>query len=211
MAQITTYVQCPQYARLAGGLTISLTIPLYSGMILATMQRFFAIWLHLRYETSTLYLHRTKYVVCTWVASLLFSAANVSVYLTQNLESEAWNMFLKIIPSIGLFGTNIIFFIVYTYIYIKYRKATNDLRTSLYRKRKAKIFTPFVICLSFFMFGTLPHLFKSQVSDVRYSHFWFYLDGISNSFVYVFMNKNVLVWFTKCGNKNRIASQQTTS
>ena len=166
--------------------TTALLFPFYCSMIFLTLQRFFAIRLHLRYETSWIHLQRANITLASWFAGIVFLATTLSLVYTDASTVLTWSLVGFII--FGLMATNIVFITVYVFIYIKYRKATQTTQKSLYQKKKAKIFIPFIICASFFFFGTLPHAFMPQINDKRYSYLWFDLDCITNSLVYIFAN-----------------------
>ena len=145
-------------------------------------------------------------VVASWVTGVLFFGIAITIRTLDVLSEGDWKQFMLAVPTIGLITTNITFVSVYTYIYIKYRQAAEATRSSLYQNRKAKIFAPFVICVSFFLFGTLPHFFEFLISNFRYTYLWFYTDGISNFFVYVFMNEKIQRRWKKWRNKNNIGN-----
>ena len=202
--RIVSAIEYPKYSRVFFGFNSSLFIPMYSAMILLTLQRFFAIWLHLRYESSWVCHKRTHMVVVSWVISGIFLVTTVTGYWLKLMSFEVWVYLTISISGFGLFLTNASFLVVYSYIYIKYRKSNQTTRNVMYKNRKTKIFTPFVICLSFFIFGTLPHLLRSLVDSYLYSLLWFYLDGLSNSIVYIFMNGSVRRCFRQWQNGGRV-------
>ena len=112
--------------------------------------------------------------------------------------------------TISLVAVNGTFLTVYVYIYIKFRRANQEARSSLYGNRnRAKFFTPFIICGTFFIFATLPcALFNSLIEDIRYTYLGIYLDAMCNSIVYIFLNENVVNriqrWKTSAGNNNLV-------
>ena len=165
-------------------------VPFYAGMILLTLQRFFAIWLHLRYESSWVFLKRTHMVVVAWLVGAVYLVLGI-LYSTSMIK-YGWLHYLFLnTPNAGLVSTNAVFIFTYTYIYVKYRRATQATKNSLYRNRKSKFFTPVIICASFVVFGTIPHFLFHLHGDLRLSFLWFLLDGISNFFVYIFTNEKV--------------------
>ena len=198
--RITIETEYPNYAKYFYGIVASLVIPMYSAMILLTLQRFFAIWLHLRYESSWVFLKRTHMVVVSWIACVSIFAITLVLNLTQTFTLKAHGTAVT-----GVLSTNLVFASVYIYIYIKYRRATQTTKDSLYRNRKNKIFTPIIICASFFIFGTLPHTFRALVkTDYRYNFAWFCLDGISDSIVYIFMNEKFWERIRRWKNRNGV-------
>lgn len=171
-------------------ITVALLLPFYCSMIFLTLQRFFAIRLHLRYETSWIHVQRVNITLSSWIVGMIFLATILSfVYTGTFANMLSWYLVGVII--LGLLATNFVFITVYIYIYIKYRKATKSTQKALYKRKQAKIFIPFIICASFFFFGTLPHAFMPKVNDNRYSYLWFDLDCIGNSLVYVFANREL--------------------
>ena len=199
--RISLQIEAP--SKIPFGLVVGFLIPLYSGMILLTLQRFFAIWLHLRYESSWIYCKRLHLVACSWLIGVTYIVITLTLYFMGLTNSPMWLLIVKFIPISGIFTTNVTFFSVYTYIFIKYRRAKQGIRNSLYNNRRAKIFTPFIICFSFFTFGTIPHAFRAILPElVHYSFLWLSLDGISSSVVYIFM-KNGLMKYLKRFKKNR--------
>ena len=171
----------------------SFTIPFYGSMIILTLQRYFAIRLHLRFQDSWANLKRIPAVIFTWLITFVFLITTI-VWLILSGPNPIWQHVIWVQGSIGPVLTNFIFIGVYIYIYIKYRKARN---TRELFKKKRRIFTPFIICFSFLIFGTLPHFFQYKVKKLSYSIIWFSLDGITNSVVYLFLNKRLVVHFKR--------------
>ena len=203
IVRVSIDIESPGHTKLIYGFNVASAIPFYSAMILLTLQRFFAIWLHLRYESSWVFLKRTHMVVAFLLGSVLYFLTVLIVYFFGIGKT----MFLYYLPlAILAFcpsGTNIVFISVYIYIYIKFKRANQGTRNSLYRNQKSKIFAPFLICLSFFLFGTLPHFFQSLVNDFRYAFMWFYVDAVISSFVYIF-NENALNRLRRWMSKRRV-------
>ena len=207
--RITIEIEYPYSTKYFYGITASLVIPMYSAMILLTLQRFFAIWLHLRYESSWVFLKQTHMVVVSWIACVVFFIVILVGNITEIFSSKIWPAFSA---GSGVLFTNFTFFGVYTYIYVKYRRSTQATKNTLYRNRKAKFFTPIIICSSFFFFGTLPHFFTALMPpDSRYPIIWLFLDGISNSFVYIFMKGNSLICCRKNNRVSKAASENTVT
>ena len=173
--------------RFAFPMTASLLLPFYCSMIFLTLQRFFAISLHLRYESSWIHLQRVNITLASWIVGLIFMATTLSFVYNGTLL----NCPIVGVIIFGLLATNAVFITVYIYIYIKYREATENTQKTLYKRKRTKIFIPFIICASFFLFGTLPHAFMPQINDSRYSYLWFNLDCITNSLVYIFANREL--------------------
>ena len=165
----------------------------HMAMILLTVQRFFAVRLHLRYESSWIFLNRTRIILSFWLVGCIWFLTFLTCVLTQKFDFHAWNTFKMIYSAFFLFAVNVTFFAAYIYIYVKFRRADQETRSSLYdRRNKAKFFTPFIVCGSFFVFGTLPYSFYNLITDVRYVYLGTYLDGIANSVVYIFLNERVV-------------------
>ena len=165
-------------------------IPIYTAMISLTLQRFFAIWLHLRYETSWIFLNRTKIIIASLLLVILTLIAAISIIYTFGIDSLAWKIAIRFIPAIGMVATNLTFFSVYIYIYIKLKQARQQ--HTYGNQNKAKFFAPIIICGSFFVFGTLPYFFNHLMTDVRYIYLGVYVDGITNSIVFIFLNEKVV-------------------
>lgn len=166
----------------------AITVPFYGNVIILTLQRFFAIRLHLMFEDSWIKLKRISAVISTWLIAFIFLATTF-VWLIITGPNPVWQYVIWIQGSIGPILVNIISISVYIYIYIKYKRAKET--KELFKKKKRKIFSPFIICLSFLIFGTLPHFFQHKVKKLSYSLIWFSLDGISNSIVYLILNKTL--------------------
>jgi len=181
---------------------VSICIPFYCAMILLTLQRFFAIYMHLRYRASIVYTKRQYAVGVTWIVGVILFAACTSLYLMLGMN---FSVLMMVITSSGLFLTFIVFIFVYAYIYTKFRKASGEAKLALYTKSRSKIFLPFIICGSFFMLGMVPHFFQDAVKDMRYVIIWFCLDSICNSVVYLFLNPVLLARFRRW--KSRIGKQ----
>ena len=171
----------------------ALIIPILSSMIALTVQRFFAIRLHLRYESSWVYLYRTHIIIASWIFAFIVFVVTMTIGLTKQVDPQIWEIMDAILSGISLLAINVTFFTVYIYIYIKFKRATQATRNSIYHNQNnAKFFTPFIICGSFFTFGTLPYLFISFTTDIRYVYIGTYIDGIMNSIVYIFLNEKVV-------------------
>ena len=101
----------------------------------------------------------------------------------------------------GLVSTNMTFFTAYSYIYYKYcqTRRQDASQRSFYENRKAKFFTPFLVCFSFFVSGTVPLLINSVGVnvDANIMILGSFLDGICNSLVYVFLNERFVSWFRR--------------
>ena len=187
---VTKHSESVLIAHITFPITVALLFPFYCSMIFLTLQRYFAISLHLRYEASWIHLQRANITFASWIVGLIFLATTLSfVYTGMFANVLSWSLVGVII--FGLLATNTVFITVYIYIYIKYRRATEDTQKTLYKKKRAKIFIPFILCASFFFFGTLPHMFMPQVNDNRFSYLWFDLDCITNSLVYIFANREL--------------------
>ena len=182
-----------QISSIQDGIFNGLMCPIFGSMIALTVQRFFAIRLHLRYESSWVYLHRTHLIIASWVFGILIFVLMLIVGLTQLVNIQAWKIADIVYKVNGVLTINATFFTVYIYIYIKFKQASQETRSSIYSNRnKAKIFTPFIICGSFFIFGTLSYVIASITTDVRHLYIGIYLDGITNSIVYIFLNERVV-------------------
>ena len=191
----------------------TLLIPLFSAMIFLTVQRFFAVWYHLRYETSWVFRKRTYLIAGSWMlAGVLFLVISF-IDVLQGEKSNVWLHYIYNVTVIGLMVTNLSFLAVYSYIYYKYHQTRrqNASQSSFYENRKAKFFTPFLVCFSFFVFGTVPMLFNSVGVnvDVNIMILGSFLDGVCNSLVYVFLNERFVSWFRRWKSNNRL-SQNTT-
>uniref|UniRef100_A0A7M5UW68 Seven transmembrane protein n=1 Tax=Clytia hemisphaerica TaxID=252671 RepID=A0A7M5UW68_9CNID len=197
IVHVTLLTELPNYESVAAICAHANLIPFYSGMILLTLQRFFAIWLHLRYESSWVFLKRTHRVVVSWLVGGMILVLHM-LFASGVIKSVAWLFYLvSVLPQIGFFSTIIIFVFTYTYIYTKYRQSTQTTRNSMYKNRKSKLFTPVFICGSFFFFGTVPHFVDPFHREKYLFYVWFLLDGISNFFVYIFMNKKIMKFCKK--------------
>ena len=181
--------QLPKYVGIFSSLQSSSVIPIFTAVISLTLQRFFAIRLHLLYETSWIYLNRNRILITSWVFGFIIFLVTLIIEHLIGIESQIWHVVINIVLAITLVATNIIFFAVYIYIYIKFRQARQDV---YHNQNKATFFTPIIICGSFFVFGTLPVFFSSLIRDVRYIYLAAYFDGITNSIVYAFLNEKVV-------------------
>ena len=183
-------------------------IPLLSAMVFLTLQRFFAVWYHLRYETSWIFRKRTQLVAASWIIAGIAFVLTSILDVLQGSKSAIWIIYARVIGVTGVTVTNLTFIPAYTYIYYKYRQTRlqDATRRSIYANRRAKLFTPFLVCFSFFIFGSIPSFFRVAGVDVDLYiiHFGTFLDGICNSMVYVFLNERFVSWFRRWKNRNRI-------
>ena len=183
------FKKLPKFASIHSSSQSSMVIPTFTSIISLTLQRYFAIRLHLRYEASWVFLNRTWIIVSSWFFGCMIFFATLIIEHVIGIDSKVWNIVIGIFLFLTLLATNVIFFAVYIYIYIKLRQS----RQRIYgNQSKGKLFTPIIICSSFYVFSTLPYFFNSLIIDVRYIYLASYFDGITNSVVYIFLNEKVV-------------------
>ena len=99
---VENFGDLPRYYKYIMGLGYTLVMALFGAMVFLTVQRFFAVWYHLRYETSWIYRKRTHFVIGSWVmAGLMFIVISV-IDLMQGSKSDMWIQFIFRISGFGL-------------------------------------------------------------------------------------------------------------
>ena len=167
-----------------------MTLPFYGSLIMLTLQRFFALYFHLRYQSTTMYRKRKHFVMAFYACAGVFGAIDAVIYLAGGGKAVAIYLEKTMIMA-SLFATNVTFIAVYIYIFIKYRRASRQEQTSFYKPKRTAFFTPVIIYISLLIFGTIPYMFHSLVQGVQYVVIWFCLDSFSNSIVYLFLHPTI--------------------
>ena len=159
--------------------------------MLVAIDRFLPIFLHLRYKGSKFERNRIKVAKFFLMTFVIFL---VGISILQNfLSTKVLTLIIAVFGYLGTLSTNITFFYVYIYIYVKYRRATVHTKQTMYRRQKRKIFAPFIILFSFFLFITIPHVinftnFNDEVKLVIFGAA-LCLNGIGDSLVYIIISK----------------------
>ena len=172
-------------------LTIVIVVAFYTCMILVAIDRFLPIFLHLKYKGSSFERNRINIAKLVWVA---FAILLVVMSIFQNyLSTNVLELVLTVLGYIGSVSTNMTFFSVYIYIYVKYRRATVHTKQTIYGRQKRKIFAPFIILFTYFLFITIPHVLNFTGIDIGIRLLIFSaaicLNGIADSLVYIIINK----------------------
>ena len=184
------FKELPKYASIHSSFQNSCMVPLFTAVISLTLQRFFAVKLHLRYEASWIFLNRARIIISSWVLGIIIFIVALIINYAIGIDYQVWNIAFSSLLLLGLVATNVIFFTVYSYIYIKFKQTREQ---TVYRNQnKGKLFTPIILCGSLFVFGTLPYFFHTLITDVRYTYIAAYLDGITSSIVYIFLSEKVM-------------------
>ena len=166
------------------------SLPFYGSLIMLTLQRFFALYFHLRYQSSMVYRKRRYLMLTFYVAALVLGVIEGMIYLLGG-NKEVVIYIEKSFSVAALFATNVIFIVVYVYIFIKYRRASRLEKRSLYRPKRNAFFTPIIVYVSLLAFGTLPYMFHNLVQGIQYVIIWFCLDSFSNSIVYLVLHPTI--------------------
>lgn len=167
-----------------------MSLPFYGSLIMLTLQRFFAIYFHLRYQSTFVYHKRKHMVIAFYACAGGFGIIDVGLYIAG--EGKGVAIYLeKTVVMAALFATNVIFIVVYIYIFIKYKRASRHEQTSFYKPERSTFFTPIIIYVSLLIFGTIPYMFHSLVQGIQYVVIWFCLDSFSNSIVYLVLHPTI--------------------
>ena len=94
----------------------ALLFPILGSMISLTLQRYFAVRLHLSYESSWIFLNRTRIIVSIWLLGFVNFLVLLTIELAKKIDSRSWNIAKTIMYTISLAAVNSIFFKVYVYI-----------------------------------------------------------------------------------------------
>lgn len=184
----------------------------YGGMIVMTLERFFEIYLHLRFEASWFRRNRNKILGAVWIFSIAIYLTSLTLIFGGISKKNVQSLQISAM-ILGNLITNMTFIAVYSYIYRAFRKANGQTKTTLFRNQKRKIFTPFFTVLSFFLFGTLPHFFDALVPTLVHRQIWVALDGICNATtVFIVGNPKIrrsLQKYLKCCRQSRTGAEHT--
>eukprot|EP00111_Clytia_hemisphaerica_P019180 TCONS_00056661-protein len=170
-------------------------VPFYGSLIILTLQRFTAVYYHLRYKSCFIYRRRFQLLVSIYIFSGVFLCMTMILHI---FVTKIAFYIEKTVTTIGILATNLISMFVYTYIFIKYKKATQEEKKNFYRKRKAAFFLPFTIYITLLLFGTLPYMFHSYLKQFQWVAVFFGMDGFSNSIIYLFLHPILFQKFKAC-------------
>ena len=165
-----------------------ISMPFYGSLIMLTIQRFFALYYHLRYQSSGIYNKRRYFLAAFYVGGLVVGALDLGLLQLEGGETLA--LFVeKSVIILAVFLTNVIFIVVYIYIFIKYKRASQQEKTSFYKPKRRSLLTPVIIYISLLLFGTIPYMFHDLLTkSIQYVVIWFCLDSFSNAVVYLVLN-----------------------
>ena len=160
-------------------------IPFYGSLIILTLQRFSAIYHHLHFNSCFIYRRRFQLLIALYIFAGVFLGMNMILHI---FATKIAFYIEKTVTTIGILATNIISMFVYTYIFVKYKKATQEEKKNFYCKRKVVFFLPFTIYITLLLFGTLPYMFHSYLPQFQWVAVFFGMDGFSNSIIYLFLH-----------------------
>lgn len=103
-------------------ITTFITLSLYGGLIILTLERFFAIYLHLHFETSWFKFNHKKILTGSWLIAVVWPVLDLVLVLAGLSKSLRETIYLLPIAT-GNLLINITFIAVYSYIYRAFRKA----------------------------------------------------------------------------------------
>ena len=200
-------------------IALSLSLPYYFIMIFMALDRFFEVFLNIRYP---LYWspRSTKWLLgMLWILTLLLVFV-VGFQPTLDEPTLAIFCFMYFYPVMDTIVILVSLF-VYTYIFIKIRKKrvgltepstknttkvaqfSNDgnIRVTLSRKKSSTFFVPFMIILTFFLLvavpdlvGLLKYLIDSSIyqdSQATYLFIFYFLGLTSDAIIYILLYKKL--------------------
>lgn len=182
---------------LIGVVATGFLLTYFASLFLITLQRFLEVYLHMAYEASVFEIQKQHICFTSWFFSLVYIGA-ASIALTLGVSKY---MIYDLIPHIyesvwqGILVLQ--FILVYGYIYVKFRESRNlpfsgnsHIQPFL---RRRKVFVPFLVVFSFIILDTVPGVLLNFSSgyNINLITFLYTLDMLCNSFLYIFIRKDV--------------------
>lgn len=172
-------------------------IPFYLAIVYITFDRFFQLFLHLRYNRSALRKHKltfcmlSLFIYLVWLAVTipLFHGRLVSFKLLINITSLYMSACFHILIAL-------MFVAVYSYIAYKLFKSKDGARIDIKKKEKPKfrkLAVPIIIVTAFILFQTVPDcfIFFGSAHYGSWTIFLFRIDALMNALIYIFLQPRV--------------------
>lgn len=178
-------------------LVYNLGLPFYFGMFALTLQRFLEVFLHMSYRNSWFNRHKENLCVVSWLICIFVSVSAITAYKMNVIDSAHVTRVGGIVSMAFTSVVVIEFFIVYGYIFQKFRMMRCADRSNRYggrhivarKKRKRQLYIPFFIVATFIMFISIPDfviVFSGVYSN--YLNLLYYLNVIADALVYLLPN-----------------------
>ena len=169
-----------------------ITLSLYFGMVILSIQRFLVIYFHLNYELSCFKQNERKIVIISWLFCGFLYLLFISLHKLQNIDRRRLQFVITQMLILSNMFTVAVFLVAYCYIYYKFRRLKNNVRRVIFNKQQKKqIFIPFFIILSFIMFGTIPHFARELTPTYYHRIIWIGADSFANAIVLVILDKRI--------------------
>lgn len=175
---------------LLGIVATGFLVTYFGSLFLLTVQRFLEVRLHMSYSNSFFEMHKQRICALIWISSLLY-AVIMTVALHHGVsEHVIYDTIPHVYEMVWQFVLVLQFFIVYGYLYGKFRQSG---KTPSLKRRT--IFVPFIVVFSFIIFDTVPGIllyFLSTEYNIKNVITLLYsLDMLCNSLLYIFIRKDV--------------------
>ena len=177
-------------------LKLTFKIPYYLSMIILSIDRFCAVYMHLRYPSSWIARSTFKMTAIPWSFQLVIL---ISVFVFREKIKKP----LRTITTITNILTGGVFFIVYPYLFLRFREMIKKemYPTEQVKKERRKIFAPFTVMLTFVILQTIPVTIAFSTTLVKMVHPLLMVDGLVNGIIYIFLQHEIrrrLFMFCRC-------------
>ena len=167
-------------------LKLTLKIPYHFSMIILSIDRFCAVYMHLRYPGSWIARSAFKMTPIPWSFQLF-------IMIPVFAFGEKMQNPLRTITTITNILTVGVFFIVYPYLFLRFRRM---LKKELYpadqvKKERQKIFAPFIVILTFVILQTIPVTIAFSTTLIKIVHPLLMVDGLVNGVIYIFLQHEI--------------------
>ena len=173
-------------------------IPFYLSILYITIDRFFQLFLHLRYNRSFLKKHKLTLCLFSLLLYLLWLVVTVPMFYKGLVSFELLIQItsLYISACFHLF-ISVIFVTVYSYIAHKLSKSN---KTGRRKSKWKKLLVPFIIVTTFILFETVPDcfIFFGSAHYGSWTIVLFRVDALSNALVYIFLQPRVKQTIGRC-------------
>ena len=178
-------------------LKLTFKIPYYFSMIILSIDRFCAVYMHLRYPGSWIARSAFKMIPIPWSFQLFIM---IPVFAFREKMKNP----LRTITTITNILTVGVFFVVYPYLFLRFRRM---LKKELYpadhvKKERRKVFAPFTVMLTFIILQTIPVTIAFSTTLIKTVHPLLMVDGLVNGVIYIFLQREIrlrLFMFCRCG------------
>ena len=175
-------------------------IPFYLAILYITFDRFFQLFLHLRYERSFLRKHKLTFCMLSLLIYIVWLVVTIPLFHERLVSFEVLIQITSLYVSACFHVLIALMFItVYSYIAYKLSHSKNgggisSVDTKKKRKSKVrKLAVPIIIVTAFILFQTVPDcfIFFGSAHYGSWTIFLFRIDALMNALIYIFLQPRV--------------------